>query len=343
MEQGSLSFETLARQALAAYRLKEARLAFIRRMDLIRRMVFIRHGDTISYQVETSAGENYLLRLHVPKTQSMGTHGADYSAVNAEMLWLEALCQDTDLVLPQPIRNQSGALVTQVQSPEAGEKINCTLLRWVEGDPYQRDLETADSAFQIGKIAAALHNHASRWQIPEGFTRPDRDIPYFEKMLQGIQPAVTDSRIRSSDYAVLETSVHLLIEQLRAIGKDRQVFGLLHADMHKGNMLLHQGQIRLIDFSFCAFGNFMFDLAICMSDMKKELHPAFLVGYQSLRPLPAGYQSLIEGFFIGSMVGTFSYWVPDPVATVLLTRKVPQIIEEYAVKYNQGAHFWFDE
>jgi Ser/Thr protein kinase RdoA (MazF antagonist) len=326
-----VSSEILARQALAAYRLEAAHMAYIR------------HSDTISYQVKTPAGENFLLRLHVPKTQSMGTHGADYTAVNSELLWLETLCQDTDLVLQKPIRNQSGALVTQVQPPETGEKINCTLLGWVVGEPYHRDLETSDSAFQIGEIAAQLHNHASGWQIPEGFTRPDRDIPYFEKVLRGIQPAVADGRIRSSDYAVLETSVHLLIEQLRGISKDRRLFGLMHADMHKGNMLLHQDQIRLIDFSFCAFGNFMFDLAVCMSDMKKELHPAFLAGYQSLRPLPAGYQSLIEGFFVGSMVGTFSYWVPDPVATVLLARKVPQIIEEYAMKYNQGAHFWFGE
>jgi Ser/Thr protein kinase RdoA (MazF antagonist) len=337
MEHNSLSSETLARQALAAYRPEAAHLKFFRRM------VFIRQGDTIAYQVKTTAGVNFLLRLHVPKTQSMGTHGADYTAVNSELLWLEALCQDTDLVLPQPIRNQSGALVTQVQSPEAGEKINCTLLRWVVGEPYRRDLETSDFAFQIGEIAAKLHNHASSWQIPEGFRRPDRDIPYLEKVLEGIHPAVADGRIHASDYAVLETSVHLLIEQLRGINKDRRFFGLTHADMHKGNMLLHKGQIRLIDFSFCAFGNFMFDLAIFMADMKKELHPAFMAGYQSLRPLPAGYQPLIEGFFVASMVGTFSYWVPDPVATVLLTRKVPQIIEEYAVKYNQGERFWFGE
>jgi Ser/Thr protein kinase RdoA (MazF antagonist) len=337
VEQSSLNSEILARQALAAYRLEEDQLEFIRRM------VFIRHGDTITYRVEMPAGSNYLLRLHIPVTQSMGTHGADYNAVSSELLWLEALCQDTDLVLPQPIRNRFGALVTEVSFPEAGEKTHCTLLRWVDGDFYRRELETEDTSFQIGKIAAKLHNHASQWRIPEGFTRPDRDISYFEKVLQGIQPAVVDGRIRTSDYEILETSVHLLMEQLHGASKDRQVFGLMHADMHKGNMLLHQGQIRLIDFSFCAFGNFLFDLAICMADMKKDLHPAFLAGYQSLRPLPAGYQPLIEGFFVGSMVGTFSYWVPDPVATVLLARKVPQIIEEYALKYNQGKRFWFDE
>jgi Ser/Thr protein kinase RdoA (MazF antagonist) len=111
--------------------------------------------------------------------------------------------------------------------------------------------------------------------------------------------------------------------------------------MHKGNLLIHQGHIRLIDFSFCAFSDYMFDPAICLSDMRQDLHPAFFKGYQSLRSLPAGYQRLVEGLFIGSMVGAFSYWVPNPQFSSLLLRKVPQITQAYAVKYLHGGHFWF--
>ena len=322
--------ESLARQALEEYGLEDPTLDFIR------------HSDTCSFRVSTPAGGNYLLRLHVPITHSMGTHGTDYAAVTSELLWLEALCQDTDLVLQQPIRNRSGSLVTQVHWFEAQKKVNTTLLCWLDEDAYYRDLETPDTAFQIGVIAARLHNHACHWQIPPAFTRPGRDIPYFQNVLQGIQPAVADGRISPSDYTVLEKSIQILIEQLRGLSKDRQAFGLMHADMHKGNMLLQQGQIRLIDFSFCAFGNFMFDLAICLSDMKKELHPAFLAGYQSLRSLPNGYQLLVEGLFVGSMVGAFSYWVTNPNAASLLLEKVPRIVTEYAQKYIHGEHFWFE-
>jgi hypothetical protein len=75
--------------------------------------------------------------------------------------------------------------------------------------------------------------------------------------------------------------------------------------------------------------------------MKESLHRAFLEGYQHLRPLPAGYQRLIEGFFVGSVVGTFSFWVANPRAQELLATKVPQIAKEYAAKYNRGEHFWF--
>lgn len=317
----------LARQALSEYPIAIDHLAFIRQ------------SDTISYQVSASGGETYLLCLHIPLNQAMGAHGADRNAVNSELLWLEALCQETNLVLQQPIRNKQGALVTAIQIPRG--EVNCTLLRWVAGDPYIRDLETEDTAFQIGKIAAALHNQASAWQIPVGFTRPKRDRAYFEGVLQGIQPAVKDGRISEGDYHELETSVNLMMEEMRVLPADPQAYGVIHADMHKGNLLIHQGQIRLIDFSFCAFGNYMFDPAICLSDMKPELYPAFHQGYQSLRSFPAGYQRLVEGFFIGSMVGAFSFWVPNASLRTLLVRKVPQIAQEYAVKYNRGEHFWF--
>ena len=115
----------------------------------------------------------------------------------------------------------------------------------------------------------------------------------------------------------------------------------MHADPHKGNMLYDQDQIRLIDFSFCSWGNYMFDLGVCLSDMKEQLHRAFLAGYESLRALPAGYQRLVEGFFVGSMVGTFSYWAGNPGMQEVLRRNVPQIARMYTEKYNRGEHFWF--
>ena len=82
-------------------------------------------------------------------------------------------------------------------------------------------------------------------------------------------------------------------------------------------------------------------LVTWQSIMEESLHRAFLEGYQSLRPLPGGHQRLIEGFFIGSIVGTFSYWVVSPQAQERLATKVPQIARDYAARFNRGASFWF--
>lgn len=327
MKDQSARFHIVAEEALTQYGLEEAALTFIR------------HSDTASFRVDAPHHASFLLRLHVPITHAMGTHGADVQAVDSELVWLEALCQDADLILQKPVRNRDGGLVTPVRA-EGGE-VNCTLLSWLEGQPYHRDLESADTARQIGVLFARLHRHASQWTIPAGFKRPRRDTAYFENALRALWPAVTDGRIGLPDFRALETSVARVVDMLSTCPQGRQSCGIMHADGHKGNMLYHEGEIRLIDFSFCTFGNYMFDLGICLSDMKPPLHGAFLAGYQGQRALAPGYPRLIEGLFVGSMVGTFSYWVENPQAQEVLVRKVPQVVRDYADKFNQDERFWF--
>ncbi|MCB9134077.1 MAG: phosphotransferase [Anaerolineales bacterium] len=328
MQPGNTTFDEIAGLALEAYEILEPRISFIR------------HSDNVTYKVATRNSEAFLLRIHVPITAAMGTHGADYEMANSEVTWLLALAKETDLVIPKPIRNKSGELVTRIYC-EDGRTIHCTLLNWIEGEPYHRELESEDTAYQIGRLLATMHNQASQWKIPEGFNRPRRDVPYFENMLKGIKPAVDDGRISQADYAELSKSVDLLIDLVRGLDESPQNCGIIHADTHKGNMLYHNGEIRLIDFSFCAFGNYMFDLGVCFSDMKVALHKFCLEGYRSCRQLPENYQRLIEGFFLGSIVGTFSFWVANPKTQEILVRKVPQITQDYAKKFNQKEHFWF--
>jgi len=328
MDQKRIPFNDVAERALAWYGMQGHSLTFIR------------HSDTAAFKVERPDSGAYLLRIHVPVTAAMGTHGADSIAVASELLWLEALNQDTDLTLQKPVRNSEGALVTQVSTTETGKPVNCTLLQWVDGQPYRRDLESELTAHQIGVLLAKLHRHASQWEAPAGFGRPRRDVAYFNQVLNGLRPALEDGRISSSDYAQLSTSVELLTDIMRQLKETRQTHGIIHADAHKGNMLYHDGAIRLIDFSFCAVGDFMFDLAVCLFDMKKELHAAFLDGYQSQRALPDGHRRLIEGFSIGDIIGTFSIWAANPSTQSELSR-VPRIVRDYAARFNRGERFWF--
>lgn len=225
MEEKQILFNDVARRAMAEYDLQGYTL------------MFIRHSDNVTFKVEGPGLDAYLLRIHVPVSRAMGAHGADARAVTSELLWLKALSLETDLVLPKPVRNRAGAQVTQVPAENGTLPVNCTLMHWLAGQPYHRDLESEQTAHQIGEILAKLHLHASQWQIPEGFQRPKRDIGYFTGALRAIQPALKDGRIRPSDYAELETSIALLVETLRSLAEHRQTHGLMHADTHKGNML----------------------------------------------------------------------------------------------------------
>lgn len=191
MHEKRISFNDVAERALASYGMQGHSPAFIR------------HSDTVAFKAERPDSGVFLLRIHVPVTATMGTHGTDSIAVASELLWLEALNLDTDLALQKPVRNRDGALVTQVSTTDGGRPVNCTLLQ------------------------------------------------------------------------------------------------------------------------------------------KEELHQVFLDGYQSLRALPVGHAQLVEGFFLGSIIGTFSFWTANPSRQNALVSKVPQIVRDYAARFNQGERFWF--
>jgi len=319
-------FERVADEALAAYGLEGAEYTFLR------------HNDAATFRVGAPDGALYLLRLHIPVSSALGTHGVDAVMIRSELLWLEALNGDTDLVLQRPMRNHAGELVTAV--PIGAGEVYCSLLRWLPGEPYGQALESEATAHQIGRIFATLHRHAERWPMPSGFRRPARDGRYFEDVLWALRPAVEDGRIARDDYVALAKAMATLIERLGYLSRSPREHGILHGDGHKGNMLLDAGEVRLIDFSFCAFGNYMFDLGIVLSDMNPTYHAAFLEGYRAVRALPEGWSDLAEGFFIGAIVGTFSFWVPRPEAEVHLREYVPRIVREYVALYNRGEPFW---
>ena len=58
---------------------------------------FIRHSDNVTFKIDAPDSG-----IHTPITTAMGMHGADFDTVNSELLWLEALCQDTGLPLQRP-------------------------------------------------------------------------------------------------------------------------------------------------------------------------------------------------------------------------------------------------
>ena len=319
-------FADVARQALKAYSLADAPC------------LLLQHSENVTFKVN-AGHEARLLRIHSPRSAFMGKHGADAKMVNSEMVWLEALRRETDLPVQQPIMNDQSQFVTTIT--QGKRKFNCTLLEWLEGEPYRRGLENEQSAAQLGALVGMLHQFSKTWQTPAGFMRPKRDVAYFRKTMETLKPATEDGRISYRDFKSLETAIDLLTQMMGLIRKKNRMEGLLHGDLHKGNFIVHQGQIRLIDFSMSATGSYLFDLGVGLSDMNLMLHPVFLEEYQKYTSLPPNYARLIEGFFLAGMVMTFSYWLELPEAQEELVHEVSLVAREYATKFNRDERFWF--
>jgi Ser/Thr protein kinase RdoA (MazF antagonist) len=324
--QAQQKYTELAHRALARYELR------------VEDITFLQHSENVTYKV-SAAGKPYLLRLHLPLTKSMGAPGLNQSGVRSEVTWLDSL-RRSKLPVQKSVRNKNGERVTQLRVP-GWKPVLCTLLEWLEGDLYSREMETEESVSQIGNLVGKIHKHASKWNLPPGFHRPNRSVSYYLDLVNKLQPAIDDGRINYHDFRTLQLSLEGLAELLRPMRKTKSVFGLIHGDLHRGNFLNHNGEIRLIDFSLCAFGYFVDDLGTCLSNIHPSYHSIFLSNYVQHFHLPENYERLIEGFFIASHVLTFSFWLENPDAQEALVQRVPYIAHEYAARFNRDDRFWF--
>jgi Ser/Thr protein kinase RdoA (MazF antagonist) len=164
--------------------------------------------------------------------------------------------------------------------------------------------------FQVGDLMARLQNHTTQWKRPVGFTRRrvDNLNPLRQDRDDHFDPAVAAQAIRSveavstpQDGAVVAATIEKVWAALRALGEEPDVFGLIHADLHQGNYLFHNGGVGAIDFDDCGYGHWLYDLAVTLDNLHRHpdfpaLREAFLAGYRRSRPLSAEHERRLSAF-----------------------------------------------
>jgi Ser/Thr protein kinase RdoA (MazF antagonist) len=297
-------------------RLRKQAQATIEAYDLSRaRMKFLGYSGNTHYQVDASQcarpepddgrywANHYALRLHQPHYQTK-------EAIHSELLWLQALLRDTELVVPEPVTNLDGALVTSTDVPGLPTPQYATLLRWVKGRKRPNKIGTAQYR-ALGRVAAQLHNYSSQWQPPEGFTRPHYDWNglfsdggLFEFPARRLWESIPESYRRS-----FETVTRQVRAVMNELGKGPDVYGLIHADLAvDANVFWSQGEPRIIDFDDSAYGYWIYDLAIALADVQNDralqrFRTALLEGYSELRLMPPSQWAHLD-LFIGAWHAT---------------------------------------
>lgn len=207
-----------------------------------RRLRVLSHGENTTWRLDADEGR-FVVRVHREGYQTRET-------IESELLWLDALNRD-GVRAPVALAARDGSRVQAV-----GGRL-CVVFRWIDGR-FATD-RTVDRAFRrIGALLATLHAHAAAWRRPEGFTRQIWDA-------DGLL-----GRNWTDPLAVPGLEDHerdVLAEARRrcraAIAReDRSRFGLIHADLHRWNVLWRRGEPRPIDFDDSGFGYHLHDLVI---------------------------------------------------------------------------------
>jgi hypothetical protein len=206
----------------------------------VERLRWMGEHSNYLFRCDTAAGDRLVVRMCLPG-------GRSDAELDAELGWLAALARETDLTVPAA---RFSTHVTSAELPAGGR---CIGFEWVWG----RHCEARPSrrlVADLGRVLAVLHAHARRFRPPRGFTRPRLDIGRLT--LAGTPEAarLARQRIDPATRRLLGEVADRVQAVLAELGSGPQAYGLVHADLHLGNVLDHHGEARPLDFDDASWG-----------------------------------------------------------------------------------------
>lgn len=253
------------------------------------------HGENTTFRAKTGRGE-VLVRLHRPGYQSPET-------IRSELAWLRALREDTDLVVPRPLADP-----VEVLGVGAGPRQG-VLFDWIPGRFQTKP--TLATFHRLGRVMGTLHTHGASWRPPTEFRRQRWDVAGMAGGNMGGSLGLLDD----SAHALFVEAVERFGAVAANLGQSREVFGLMHSDLHHGNRLAHQGTMAVIDFDDSGFGWFLYDFGPALlwpwlrhRDAYPAISGALFDGYREVRPIAAEHVDLMPAFFAMRFVA-ITLWV----------------------------------
>lgn len=243
--------------------------------------------------------ERFVLRIHRPAAQSA-------AIIQSELLWLLALRREAGLVVPEPVATRQGTFVLHASADGVPEARHCVLFRWVDGRFAGADSDP-QALSRVGAFMATLHNHAETFVPPAGFERPRWDYEGLRYQALGTNLEQSWAYLSPADRAVLEVTAKRVQQTMEALGEQRSIFGLIHADLYERNYLFSGKAVHAIDFDGCGWGYYLFDIGVTLSTLLEhssypQLRQAFLKGYRRVRPLSKEHEALIDVFISGRLM-----------------------------------------
>ncbi|GIS21109.1 MAG: hypothetical protein CM15mP120_30250 [Pseudomonadota bacterium] len=122
-----------------------------------------------------------------------------------------------------------------------------------------------DIYFALGALIARCHPATLAWTAPAHFTRHALITTALSAMspLGSLLGAWFNDTKQSRP---TERDSQRCVGRLQSMPKDRNNFGMIHADLHANNVLRNNGQLYVIDFDDAGFGWHAFDLAVAVYD-----------------------------------------------------------------------------
>jgi Ser/Thr protein kinase RdoA (MazF antagonist) len=248
------------------------------------------------YKVEAPSGRRWALRLQRPGYQSE-------NSLASEIAWLAALRKDGVVATPVPVAGLNGEWIQLARHSMTGDPRNAVLFEWENGCQPEIGMDLRQCFRNLGTISAQMHAHSRKWQRPEGF---ERFTWNFETAL-GETPRWGPWRdglgMTAAMLDLFGRTAEVIRERLACYGSAPERFGLAHCDLRLANLLVHEGEVKVIDFDDCGFGWYMYDAATPLSFYEHlpqvpSLIDVWLEGYRTVSAVSKADEEEIPTFMM---------------------------------------------
>ena len=300
------------------------------------RAELVNHSENQTFRVDTADRRVFMLRVHRTGYQSV-------QSIDSELAWLLALRRDTALPIPEPVPGGNGQLLQHFHASDGTDRL-AALFRHIPGAEPTPQSNLGQLFGTLGTYAATLHRHATTWQRPAGFVRQswqastilDTDGPWGDwRMGPGVN---------AQNRPILDRLDATLWMRLAEYGLAPGRYGLIHADMRLGNLLVEGDAVALIDFDDCGFCWFTYDFSSAISFHETNpaipaLKAAWLEHYQAVRPLDEQDLRSIDCMVMLRRMALLA-WIGSHAETKLAQLHAPGFADgtaELAERYLRGA------
>jgi Ser/Thr protein kinase RdoA (MazF antagonist) len=307
MEDNPLKSLTLRSQVL---RLRKLATRALEQYDLdISSFHLLGWYTNLLFRVHTKQRVSYVLRVCCPGWRTE-------TDIRSEVMWLQAIYQETDISAPRPIPTRNGEFIIDAPLPGIPDFGRCVLMSWIPGVPLAKHL-TETNLEKMGILFARLHEYSMRFSPPPGFTqrRMDHYLARGEENVLFQEDILAEFNKKERD--ILLKTKYRVEEAFRQIYANPVGLRVIHNDLWHGNIKIFHSRLFPLDFEDTIWGYPVQDIAMAMQDLMTDVSPeefeslqaAFRRGYESLLSWPETYQSQMDTFRAGRIL-----WVANYVA-----------------------------
>lgn len=304
------TFETLTHQGQIK-RLRQLASEAVKHYPLhTRSLKTIHHGENTTFELNADhTGDAHKPRPHHHPTRFLvRVHRLGYNSapqILSELSWLEALDQQA-LPVQLPLANHDDQVLTTTTIKGIEQPRHCSVLRWSQG--RFADKPTPKHFEQIGALTAKLHAHSRQWSKPEGFDRRClTPSTFLSSMLSHDPLELLRDELDAAQRGRVTWALRQIERTMNTLGQDPEVFGLIHSDLHFGNVIFTKAGALPLDFDDCCSAHYIYDIATTLgtwrrSNLFEDFLAAYKRGYSSVMAWPEYAQEHLDAFELMRLV-----------------------------------------